>query len=199
MPIARSKLVEVEHIKLNEAERKGRQKESQRRCNRKHKKERKLYSQNYYESHTEECKLNAKKWRDEHIEEYKKNKKEYDKNHKKKDLFLAAFGEEGASVKLFQRVDRNGKLFGIGSFADLGSAEENRLKGAEHRLGNATELNEPFEGCEMHHISKDVVVYIPKSLHRSIYHNLKTGKGMDKINKKVLEWLEAKRRKGGKL
>lgn len=43
-------------------------------------------------------------------------------------------------------------------------------------------LNSPFAGCEAHHINKQDVIYIPKAMHRSIYHNQWTGKGMDKIN-----------------
>lgn len=44
-------------------------------------------------------------------------------------------------------------------------------------------LNEPFEGSEGHHVDMEHVVYILKELHRSIKHNVRTGKGMMEINK----------------
>ena len=50
-------------------------------------------------------------------------------------------------------------------------------------------LNKPFEGAEAHHITKDMVVYIPKEIHRSVTHNIFTGKNMDVINGKTLVWV----------
>jgi len=47
-------------------------------------------------------------------------------------------------------------------------------------------LNKPFEGSEAHHICATFIIYIPREMHRSIYHNVWTGKNMDKINK--LAW-----------
>lgn len=55
---------------------------------------------------------------------------------------------------------------------------------------NCTFLNAFFEGCEKHHVNKDTIICIPKELHRSISHNLKTGKGMKLINDLAFEWLD---------
>ena len=50
-------------------------------------------------------------------------------------------------------------------------------------------VNKPFEGSEGHHMSDGVtVIYIPKQLHRSLYHNHKTGQGMDKIDSMAVRW-----------
>lgn len=61
-------------------------------------------------------------------------------------------------------------------------------------------LNESFEGCEMHHINKDCVAYIPIEVHKTVYHNIWTGKGMEEINEKTFEFLnggeEVYRKKG---
>ena len=51
-------------------------------------------------------------------------------------------------------------------------------------------LNTPFIGCEGHHIDKGHIIYIPVVLHRSVYHNLRTGQGMNEINKLAREFLE---------
>jgi len=50
-------------------------------------------------------------------------------------------------------------------------------------------LNEWFYGSEGHHINKVDVIYIPKKIHRSIYHNLRTGYNMDKINELAIKFL----------
>jgi len=51
-------------------------------------------------------------------------------------------------------------------------------------------LNESFEGSHGHHIDKIHVIYIPKELHKSIIHNVKTGTGMKEINKLAFEYIK---------
>lgn len=50
-------------------------------------------------------------------------------------------------------------------------------------------INQPFDGCEGHHLNQNDVVYVPHKLHRSISHNVLTGRGMEKINALALSWL----------
>ena len=54
---------------------------------------------------------------------------------------------------------------------------------------NFIPLNHSFDGAEAHHIDKDLVVYIPYDLHRSIKHNIFTDEGMANINGKALIWI----------
>lgn len=60
---------------------------------------------------------------------------------------------------------------------------------AVRRILGFVPLNEPFDGCEGHHIDKEHIVYIPKELHRSISHNVFTGWNMAEINALVLSWI----------
>ena len=50
-------------------------------------------------------------------------------------------------------------------------------------------LNEPFEGCHRHHLSEELVAHIPGELHKSIWHNMKTGKGMGEMNILSLQFI----------
>jgi hypothetical protein len=50
-------------------------------------------------------------------------------------------------------------------------------------------LNSYFEDCEGHHITHTFVIYIPKGLHKSVWHNLNTGQGMEVINALALDFL----------
>lgn len=50
-------------------------------------------------------------------------------------------------------------------------------------------LNEPFDGAERHHIDFEIVVYIPKELHRSVPHSVLRNENMTEINDKAFEWL----------
>lgn len=65
---------------------------------------------------------------------------------------------------------------------------EKKHKAKRRKLGFIP-LNKPFSNSEAHHIDKELVVYIPEEIHKLISHNVWTGKGMDKINDKALEWL----------
>ena len=57
-----------------------------------------------------------------------------------------------------------------------------RKHNAKHRVLGFAPLNEWFLGCEGHHIDIEQVIYIPKELHRSIYHRQSDGRGMAQMN-----------------
>ncbi len=50
-------------------------------------------------------------------------------------------------------------------------------------------LNKPFMGCEAHHISQNFVIYIPKKIHRWLYHSVWTWQNMEQMNKVAIEFL----------
>lgn len=60
---------------------------------------------------------------------------------------------------------------------------------AKRRALNFIPMNQPFSGCEGHHLNQSDVIYIPKELHRSVSHNVWTGRGMEKINALATGWL----------
>ena len=131
----------------------------------------------YYEENKEEIKEHAKQYYEDHVvgareyyQEHKGEKKEYDKQYKE---------ENKEKLKL----DHAEYLK-----TEKGKAAMNRFQSKRRGLGSL-ELNEPFEGSVAHHINKNTIVYVPKELHQSIYHNSNTGQGMVEINNAVVEWL----------
>lgn len=62
---------------------------------------------------------------------------------------------------------------------------------ARRRILGFIPLNKPFTGCEGHHIDNEQVIYIPKELHRSVYHRQSDGYGMAQINVLATSWLTA--------
>ena len=60
---------------------------------------------------------------------------------------------------------------------------------AVHRTLGFLPINQPFNGCEAHHLDHERIVYIPGELHKSISHNGRTGRNMDQINTLALQWL----------
>jgi hypothetical protein len=53
---------------------------------------------------------------------------------------------------------------------------------AKRRLLGFIALNGSFPGCEGHHVDNEQVIYMPKELHRSVYHRQSDGRGMEQIN-----------------
>lgn len=75
--------------------------------------------------------------------------------------------------------------------------ENGKISGGKHRAKrrclNFIPLNKPFEGSSPHHINKNVVIFIPKEIHFSVYHNIWNGYGMEKINNLALNFLRSER------
>lgn len=61
-------------------------------------------------------------------------------------------------------------------------------KDAKHRQLGFIPLNEVQENCVAHHISENFVIYIPKKLHESMYHNIWNWKNMNIMNKYAFEF-----------
>lgn len=59
---------------------------------------------------------------------------------------------------------------------------------SKHRTLGFIFLNESFGGSEGHHLDKEHILHIPKNLHRSVSHNVWTGRNMDKINQLAIAW-----------
>jgi len=64
-----------------------------------------------------------------------------------------------------------------------------RKSKAKRRMLGFVPMNQPFDGCEAHHINQSDIIYIPSELHRSISHNQWTGRGMEQINALATAWL----------
>ena len=134
-----------------------------------HKKYMKNYTKNYYQKNKEKLKEYNKEYGKEYRQTHKEQKKKYDKNynqtHKEQ---IKKYDKNYRQTHKEQILQRDYKRRGLGWVS----------------------FNNWFEGSHGHHIDKTHVIYIPKKLHRSIYHNVFTGYNMDKINAKVIEWLD---------
>lgn len=62
-------------------------------------------------------------------------------------------------------------------------------KAARRRTLGFISLNKPFAGCAGHHVDNEQVINMPNVLHKSIWHCLRTGKGMAQMNALAYEWL----------
>lgn len=105
-----------------------------------------------------------------------------------KSIFLGLYSEDGYSLTLSQEVSSKGKVYGIGSFQVTMTPSKMKKINVAHRERNLILLNTIFPNSELHHLSEIYGIYIPRDLHRSVSHNLKIGKNMEKINDRALEY-----------
>ena len=154
-----------------------------------------------------------RRWRADHPEEAKKGyKKNYIAWRKKHPKMVNCFLKKVKPISMYldfinpqqvlwrQKIDENGRLQGLGFFqiSRVGkmtiekrresSRKWNPIMQAKRKEFGYIELNERFEGSEGHHLDKELVLHIPKELHQSIWHSVITGKNMNEINDKAIEW-----------
>ena len=84
-----------------------------------------------------------------------------------------------------QSARLQGQDYDIGQWTGFVDYNRNHLKPESQ----CVKLNERFDGCEGHHMTPSVMIYIPRELHRHIGHNMKTGENVGKMNMLVLQYL----------
>jgi len=128
-------------------------------------------SKKYYETHKNDVLIRVKEYYKAHKEERSASKKQYRLKHE--DTYKKYMSEywKRPHVLLRQRIR---------------SHIRRRMLGFEP-------LNAEFENSHFHHMylnaSNAIGIYIPAKLHKSIWHNGKTGENIKKINKAALLWL----------
>jgi len=129
------------------------------------------YNEHYRQwraEHPELMKLRRKRYHANHIKHEKQYNKQYRKSH---------FEERKVLAKKW-RIDNPEKTL------EISKREGNRRR---RNLGFIP-LNNYFKGSAAHHLDKSYVVYIPEEVHKSIYHCLETGGGMEEINKFTIDF-----------
>lgn len=166
----------------------------------------KIYRKEYNKSHQKEMSEYSKKYHQEHEEEISNRKKEYYQNHKEKiKTNILRYREENKDYivnyqKIYQKeIKETKQKYYLSHKSEILKQNEKysrTTKGktaigktqAKRRQLDFIELNEHFNGSEAHHIDKEFVLYIPKDLHHSIWHNVWTRQGMKDINILAIEW-----------
>ena len=128
--------------------------------------------------HPEKKKECSKKWNREHPEIIKEARRKWQREHPEK--------VKEYNKKLRLENPEYGKTWWQ---SDKGK-ETARRRSAERRNLCSIELNKPFPNSEGHHIDETYIIHIPKELHHSIFHVLKTGQGMEDINEIAFRYID---------
>lgn len=167
----------LQRIKIYRKENPEKIKEQSKRCYEKNKgKNREKHLEcckQWYIDNREKHLQRSKQYNKENSQHYHEISKKYYKEHSKKLIEKRKIWVKNNPIKAKEAYIRH----------------SNKRKG----LLGFNPLNKYFDGSEAHHINKNDVIYIPKEIHRSIWHCLKTGLNMKEINKLAINYLN----KGG--
>ena len=144
------------------------------------------YHKKYYLIHRNHILERTKRYKksEKGKEVEKRATKKYRKTEKGKEALKKGYEKYSKSEKGRQSINSASRRF---SKTKKGKEAQHRRE-AKRRNLNYIKLNEYFEGSEVHHIDKDFVLYIPKEMHHSVWHNVWTGQGMKEINLLAFEF-----------
>lgn len=143
---------------------------------------------NYYQKTKETRKEKNKLYRNTHKEQHKK----YYENYK-----VLNAGKIALKNRKLYYKNREKYLEICKKYRKTTNGKEVNVRAkAKRRSLGFNPINERFDGAEYHHLrynangmkDNNIGIYIPRELHRSIYHNGFTGQGMDEMNKSAMEW-----------
>lgn len=136
-----------------------------------------IYNRDYCLRHKDKTSAYMKVYQVEHADEIKIQRKEYrlsnpEKIKGQRKTFL---------LKHTKRVQDAKRKYYLDNYEKIKKHRENYYKTPGGKASNCKHtakrkqlgfipLNSWFEGSDAHHIDKDRVIYIPKKIHRSIYH-----------------------------
>ena len=152
----------------------------------------KEYFRKYYINHKEDFKKRASVWTKANPE---KRREIILKSNKKRAKKIKAFWKSPRG-KRFKKKDMQRYLSSLKGIttrekykkSPSGIVAKKKVY-AKRKLFGFIPLNKYFLGAEGHHINYNYVIYIPEKIHKSIWHCLASGVGMDKINKKAFNFL----------
>ncbi len=132
----------------------------------------------------------VRKWQETNLEKNKEDHKLWLKNNPDKVRQYGKKGREKEEHKEYmkQYLKEYTPLWRANN-PDKIREYDARTKNKRKRNLGFIPLNMHFENAEAHHVDKNHIIYIPKEIHNSIYHNLLTGQGMAEINAKAFQYL----------
>jgi hypothetical protein len=131
-----------------------------------------------------------KQWEEIHPDKIKESKRQWIKAHPEymKQYYLDYSEQIRQHTKQYRKEhpnnDKEWKARNPERIKELKKKYE-----AKRRSLGFNPVNKSFEGSNGHHLNdKRTVIYIPKSLHKSIYHNHNTGQGMIEMDTLAVQY-----------
>lgn len=164
-----------------------------------HKDERAVYKKQYDEAHKGEIALQGKKYYEENKERLAPLRKNWVQANPEKvraysRKWRRANIDQSAATRKKDRSENPEKFAARYKKWAQANPAKRRVTQKERRVylsayKDCKKLNQWFPGCDAHHIEPNIVMHIPPVLHQSVWHRMKTGHGMEEINRLAFDWL----------
>jgi hypothetical protein len=152
-----------------------------------HPEQKKKNKRKHYLAHGKEENAIRREWRLAHPKEAKaEDRKHYLANKEKRKI--KARGKYRTDPEKSRTVVRKWRR----THKDETNTINKKWKARRRKFGFIP-LNKPFPGADGHHVDRERVIYMPKKLHRSIWHSVLNNINMDKINKIAFNWLKSEK------
>ena len=132
----------------------------------------------------------SKEYNKKYNQEHKKERREYSQSPEGRKNLKKAQDKYSHSLKGKETKKSYQKEY----FQSPKWKESKKKQNALRKQFGFIPLNQFFEGSEGHHVDTERVIYIPKKLHRSIWHSQNSGVGMSEINELAFGYLELENR-----
>lgn len=155
----------------------------------------KEYGKQYYEKNKKKINIRSRQWRKNNPERWATKNKNWRKNNPEKVSLIKKKhyknNKEQIVVKrkLYYESNKEQELLKKKEYRKKHPGCDKKSNMKRKRELGFNPLNKRFKDSVAHHINKNDVVYIPELIHKSVLHNLKTGKNMNKINKIAISYL----------
>ncbi|MCK4529416.1 hypothetical protein KAW18_18785 [candidate division WOR-3 bacterium] len=149
-----------------------------------HRDEANAAAKKWYEENTEQAKAQHKKWAKANLEKLTAEGKKYREGHRE-EINAATRKWAKANVEKVKAKNKSYREDNPDKIRELQRERRTYLSA----YGDCERLNQWFVGSEGHHVDPDTIIHIPAQMHRSVWHSLKTGQGMEEINIHAFNWL----------
>lgn len=153
------------------------------------------YWKEYYSLNRERRKEGTRKYVLEHPEEVRENSRKWALANPKKikasgKKYYSAHSEELKKIARYRYLSNREKVLAKTKKWRTANPEKvaiiwKKNKAKRRQLGFIP-LNKAFPGSDAHHTGREIVIYIPAKLHKSVPHSVLRNYGMEKIN--LLAW-----------
>jgi len=158
--------------------------------------DRKAYHKQYYQNNKEKVLERTKQYYLDHKDHYTEYIKKWEQDNKEqRDEYKEKWRKDNIEKNTEYHKQRyiNNKEYLNEQHREYDKTDAGKVTSKRHNYKHRTlgffPLNEYFEGAEAHHISINFVIYLPKKLHRSIWHNIWSWVNMEEINELAINYL----------
>lgn len=156
--------------------------------------DRSQYFKEYGKKNREKMLLNLRKWRAENQEKYKQSYKDYHLKHKEeRHKYASEYHKTHKEARRENRIktyiknkEQEKAYSDVWRKTPIGKLSHSKSTDYRNRNLGSNMLNNWFNGCERHHVTKQDIICIPKDIHHAYIHTHKKLESMKKIN--IIAW-----------